>query len=475
VKLSKRAQFLVDNLDLPAASKVDDARWEHFQIAHLSDNGTLRIEDKSRQIAWSFTAAAEAVAEAVLEAAGTIFVSINLEEAMEKIRYAKDVLENLQISGLPKLVRDNALGLEFDNGARIMSLPSKPPRGKARMNVVIDEFAHVARDREIYRGALPIISKGGRLRIGSSPLGAAGVFWEIFEEKLQAYPGYRRKRTPWWEVQAFCTNVRLARKLAPTMETAARVEMFGNDRIKAIYANMLLEDFQQEYECDFVDESTAWIPWEVIMRNQRAFEEANIVWWHARTVDQALDMIDEILEGIEKGLLEPALAGGIDVGRTRDLTEFIALGRTTTGQMPMRMMVSLAQVEYDDQQRCFEQLITRLPFFQVLVDRNGIGSQLAENLERTGRAQGVNFTNETKRLWAVEAKLQAERTNVPMPALRDLGYQIHSIKKTVTAAKNIVFDTERNEKHHADKFWAWALAIWAAKGDMGRSFVMRYT
>ena len=24
------------------------------------------------------------------------------------------------------------------------------------------------------------------------------------------------------------------------------------------------------------------------------------------------------------------------------------------------------------------------------------------------------------------------------------------------------FDTERNEKHHADKFWAWALAVWAA-------------
>ena len=32
----------------------------------------------------------------------------------------------------------------------------------------------------------------------------------------------------------------------------------------------------------------------------------------------------------------------------------------------------------------------------------------------------------------------------------------------VTAAKNVVFDTAANEKHHADKFWSLALAVWAA-------------
>ena len=45
---------------------------------------------------------------------------------------------------------------------------------------------------------------------------------------------------------------------------------------------------------------------------------------------------------------------------------------------------------------------------------------------------------------------------------RNLAYQLHSIKKPVTEAKNNRFDTERNEKHHADKFWAWALAVWAS-------------
>jgi phage FluMu gp28-like protein len=462
VNLSERALFLIDNLDLPAASGVEGARWEHFQLAHLSDDSTFRIETKSRQIAWSFTVSAEAVARAVLNGEGTEFVSINLDESAEKIRYGRLVYENLRIGGLPKLIREHILGLEFDNGARIISHPSRPPRGRARMNVVLDEFAHVQRDREIYTAAMPVISKGGVLRIGSSPLGAMGVFWEIAAQELRPYPGFARKRTPWWELFAFSLNPKEARRTAPAMQTSERVELFGNERIKAIYANMPEEDFQQEYEAIFVDETTAWIPWELIKRNQQAFEDAGAVSWKASNVDQALSLVPKILEAIDKGKVEPALYGGIDVGRTRNLSELTALGRTTTGQLPFRLAVSLDNVEFDDQQRCFKELILQLPFVSVLVDKNGLGMQLAENLERTGRAQGVDFTNATKQLWAVEAKVQAERTNVPIPPDRDLAYQIHSIKKTVTAAKNNVFDTARNEKHHADKFWSWALAIWAA-------------
>lgn len=469
MNLSRRAQFLVDNLDLPAATGVDNARWEHFQLAHLSDDGTFRIENKSRQIAWSWLAAAEAVAEAILEQSGTIFVSYNLDEASEKIRYARLVYESLRIAGLPRIKRDSVLSLEFDGGGRLVSLPSRPPRGKARMNVVLDEYAHAQRDREIYTAALPIISKGGRLRVGSSPLGASGVFWEIIEERLRPYPGYQHKRTPWWEVQAFCRNVGEARKLAPGMTTADRVDLFGNERIRAIYANMPEEDFQQEYECAFVDETTAWITWDVIRKNQQAFDDGGLVWYQAKTVDEALALLPSIKQALNLGRIEAVLAGGIDIGRKRDLSEFITVGLATTGALPLRVRVSLDRVPFDDQRTVFETFIRELPFVQVLVDQNGIGMQLAEQLEKTGRATGVTFTNATKALWAVEARLQAGRTNTPLPAEREIAYQIHSIKKAVTPAKNVVFDTARNEKHHADIFWGWALALSAANIGVGNT------
>lgn len=463
MRLTERAQFLIDNLNLPEATGVDGARWERFQIAHLCDDGPLRIERKSRQIAWSWVTAAEAVASAILAGESTAFVSINLDEAAEKLRYARRVYESLRLSGLPKIATDNVLELSFDNGARILSHPSRPPRGKARLNVVLDEFAHVQHDRDIYTGSLPILSKGGRLRIGSSPCGASGTFWEVDRQEMRQYPGYTRVTTPWWECHSFCNNVKAALASAPSMNTADRVGAFGSERIKALHSNMVEDDFRQEFECEYVNEAEAWIPWDAIKRGQAAFGDS--AWHKATDIGQVQSLIERTLADIQSGRIEPVLFGGLDIGRTRDLTEFVAVGKSSaSASTPLRIMISLAGVPFDDQQAAIEQVITRLPFIDVLIDRNGIGMNLAENLERTGRAHGVNFTNENKSLWAVQARLMAERVAAPIPSDRDLAYQIHSVRKRISAAHNPVFDSDRAEKHHADKFWAWALALWAAGG-----------
>lgn len=464
MKLSERAQFLVDNLDWPAATGVDDARPEFFQLSLWSDDSTFRIENKSRQIAWSWALAADFMADAILGKRDGIFVSINLEEAKEKVRYAKAIYENLRVAGLPKLVRDSQLQLELANGARLTSLPSRPARGRARSNVGLDEFAHAQRDRAIYTGSLPVISKGGRLRIGSSPLGASGVFWEVYGQTMRAYPGYNRRATPWWHVYSFCTNVREAIRLAPAMPTAQRVELFGNDRIKAIYANMPVEDFQQEYEAEFVDETTAWISWEEIRASQ-AEELVCFVAESRDTLNQSVtDAIDGLAAAVQAGTVEQVFTGGMDIGRTRNTTELFLVGMSTTGQHPLRMMITLDNMRFEDQLAALYYALKRLPVALVLIDQNGIGRNLAETAASAhpSRVVGVDFTNATKLLWATDAKMLIQQRLTPLPVDRELGYQIHSIKRIVTASNNMVFDTDRNEKHHADKFWAWALALHGA-------------
>ena len=463
MELSEKAQFAIEFLDLELAAQVDGATWEPFQIAFLNNATRWGIDVKARQIAWSFTAALDAVVDGILHP-GTphVFTSINLDEAKEKIRYTKAIVEALDEPVRPELVRASSTEIEFENGSRCISHPCRPPRGKARTRIYLDEMAHYkdGLDREIYTAALPATTKGdGYIRIGSSPLGAKGLFWEIVTESLRRYPGYagNRKLIPWWQVGALCTDVRTGRRVAPLMLTEDRVRTFGTVALVDIFENMFIEDFQQEYECAWVDEATAWITWEMIKRNQ----QEGLRWWHAKSVGEALQMIPEIQRAIDAGQIESALVGGMDVGRKHDLTEFCALGKATTGQLPYRLSISLDRVEYDDQERCFREVIDRLPFIQVLIDQNGIGAQLAENLTRYGKAQGVDFTNPNKELWAVEARIQAERGNTPLPVDRDLAYQIHSIKKTLTGSKNSVFDTERNDKQHADKFWAWALAAYS--------------
>lgn len=472
---TRHAKFLVENLNLAKASGVDDAKWEHFQIDHLNDASPFRIEAKSRQIAWSFLSAMEAVGKAVCYAKlenrtalfqpDSIFVSINHEESKEKIRYAKAVYENLEIGGLPKLVTDNQLELEWENGSRITSLPSKGPRGRAKANVFLDEFAHVQHDRTIYTAAIPIISKGGVLRIGSSTLGSSGVFYDIFSD-VEKYSGYRRKKTPWWEVQAFCQNIKLARQLAPKMSTSQRVDMFGNDRIKAIFANLPEEDFQQEYEAVFVDEATAWITWDEIHAAEAQGNglDCQMATGKSNNLEKVFEAIFELQRLIQSGAVENVLALGMDIGRTRHTTEIFLVGCSNLDIFPLRLALTLDGCTFDQQFAVLSKVLEVLPVKKGFIDRGGLGMNIAENAGNSfpAKAEGVNFTLQSKQLWATDAKMLIQQRKTPLPRDTDLAYQIHSIKRIVTPNKNVVFDTVRNEKHHADKFWAWALALAAA-------------
>lgn len=466
--LSPTLAFLIEYLNLPEAVGDPDASWETFQLKHLNNTSLLAIELKARQVGWSWLASAEAVASASMNPRTPhIFVSINQEEAAEKIRYAKQVIEALDTEARPKLIKDNAYELEFQNGSRLLSHPCRPVRGKAKAHIYLDEFAHYPSDKEIYQSALPAITKGGFVRIGSSPLGARGTFWEIYTEALRKYPGYARASIPWWSVGAMSRDVKTANQLASAMTTDERVRGFGTERLRQIYENMPLEDFQQEYECAWLDEAVSWIDWELIKRNQLLAQQEKLLYFRAKGVDQALQTINNVARAVVDSKIEQAFVGGMDIGRTRDTTEIILLGKDSyVNQLPYRFHVTLERMEFEEQKAVASRMLNTLPIIRFLIDRNGIGMEMAEKLSAEHpNAEGVTFTNETKELWAVEAKLRAQRGEVPIPLDRDLSYQIHSIRRKVTAAKNSVYDTAENEKHHADMFWAWALAIWAGKDD----------
>ena len=461
--------FLVEYLNLPEAVGDPDANWETFQLQHLNNPSLLDIELKSRQVGWSWLAAAESVASAIrYKRTPHIFVSINHEEAQEKIRYAKAIIEALDAEVRPKLVIDNTFEVELKNGSRLISHACRPPRGKARAHVYLDEFAHYPNDRKIYQAALPIISKGGVIRIGSSPLGARGMFWEIFTESMRKYPGYTKHAIPWWATQAMCKDTEKAATEAPLLTTEERVRLFGGERLVQLFENMPLEDFQQEYECAWLDETISWIDWELIKRNQMQAAEDKLWYRRAKGIDAALMAINEVWEEVKMGRIEQTFVGGMDIGRSHDTTEIILLGDNRySNSLPYRLHITLARTEFEDQKTVVSKVLEALPVTSFLIDKGLIGMELAEKMsQKYPQAQGVQFTNPTKELWAVEVKLRAQRAEVPIPMDRDFAYQVHSIRRKMTkVAGQSQFDTEANEKHHADMFWAWALAIWAGKSD----------
>ncbi|MCA1806629.1 MAG: hypothetical protein LC687_02020, partial [Actinobacteria bacterium] len=295
------------------------------------------------------------------------------------------------------------------------------------------------------------------------------VFWEVGEQQLRNYSGYARKLTPWWHVQAFCTNVKLAIQTAESMPTEERIAAFGRAAIRAICDNMPIEDFQQEYECSYVDESTAWITWEEIKANQQDGLFCKLATSTGKDIGNVLEAINELSIAQSEGKIEEKLGVGVDIGRTRDATEITFCSATTTHQYPMRGQLTLKNVSFDEQEVVLQAVMHRLEVSKMNIDRNGIGMNLAENFEKRypTKIEGVDFSNTSKGEWAADAKMLFQQRRAPIPVDRDLAYQIHSIKKLVSASKRNIFDNDRNEKHHADKFWSLVLAQSAISRGLG--------
>ena len=431
-----------------------------YQVAHLRDRSKFRARVKARGVGFSFVCAAEALAKAHLRDDYTaIFVSMNLEEAVEKIRYANQLYETIPLTWRKKKVVDNRTSIEFVDASgrhrsRLISHPCKDPRGKHKADVYLDEFAHYGhKQRAIYVASAPIVSRGdGQLTVGSTPLAAGDLFHEIMREERKRYPMFTRQSVPWWACPDLCVDVGRAAREAPGLETAERVERFAQPTLANIFQSLDEAEFQQEYELAFLDESQTYFPYELIFG----------------CVSDELEPcanVDRLLETTKGDLY-----AGFDVGRTRNTSELVVLEKRPK-RLVYRYGRSFDRSRFQEQEESLRKMLARSKRFKRLcVDRHGIGMNLAENLraEFRSRVEGIALVGQAKESLAVDLHIAFENEEIEIPRDRELISQVHSIKKTATEAGYSRYDTEKNDRHHADVMWALALAVHAAGITRGR-------
>lgn len=426
-------------------------RFENYQCAFMDTQRRYRCIEKSRQTGFSFVFAAEAVARNHLSDKQTsIFVSYNLDDAKEKITYSRQLYEDLPLEYQKKLVNDSKTELGFQsNGSsrrisRILSNPSKAPRGK-NGDIYLDELAHYRNDREVYKGSTALILRsGGQLTVCSSPLGRRGLFWEIARQEIRKYPGYWRQKVPWWLCSFFCNDVPRASKEAPFMSTEERVKKFGSQGIKDQFEAMMLEDFQEEFEVIYQDETESFFSYTLILDN----------------TDDELELFDE---ASQLNKCTGRLVAGYDVGRKRDRAELIVLEESNSGKKTARYAETHVKVPFQDQEESLRALLRTTRIARLSIDGTGIGAQLAENLhmEFPDIVVAEDFTMQLKATLATDVKIAFQGHMLSIPADKSLVRQIHAIKKRVTPHGNVVFEVEASGDKavgHGDKFWALALA-----------------
>jgi len=455
--------------------KVDmkNIELDFYQDELIRSNAKYISILKARQIGWSFLVALKGIAMANDPSRVKYtkqFVSYNEDDAREKIRYAKEFYESIPRRYKKRLRHDTATSMEFiDKGgkttSRLISIACRPPRGK-NGDISFDEMAFypVNRCNAIYTAGANAIVRGGRIEVGSTPLGTTGKFYDICKNK-DNFKNYVRYVVPWWFSRVHCKDVEKAVEVAPAMSTEERVKQFGTDALVSIYDANLLEDFQQEQECKFIDSKSSFISLELIYANTPGMREGER---EAALEDD--EVVEDTIEiKIARSLPElmllydPKLHGtlylGYDVARRRDAAVIYAIGHKD-GKKRSLAEIEMRNTPFKEQLNILRAIMKGLPVVRCCMDMTGMGESLYEDMrtEFGDTIEGIPFTNETKEVLAVAVKMGLENREYLLPNSQAFHLQIHSIKQTPTLVGRFRYDAERNEKGHADSFWAWALA-----------------
>ena len=169
-----------------------------YQWTIFEDQNPFIISKISRQCGKSLTFAAKAVHKSIMNADNLVLlVSVNQRSADELLRKVKQWAEACKIAsnGLVTYY-DNATTITFNNKSRIISVPASPSslRGWSG-DVILDEYALVDGDDEIFQAVLPVITskmKGTQhsLWICSTPSSLDTQFakiWNSDEDKWHRY------------------------------------------------------------------------------------------------------------------------------------------------------------------------------------------------------------------------------------------------------------------------------------------------
>jgi phage FluMu gp28-like protein len=444
-----------------------------FQAEVIDDFRTKFIVwKKPRQVGASYSFAVKALGKGLgVPGARSLFLSLNLDDAREKIDYAKEVYRALQDARapMPGLTNESKTMLEFENGSRLQAVFY--PRGKTRADIYMDELAHHPQARKIYRASLPILTTGGQCAVASTVLAKGTLFSEIWDGATGVTDNFRVFKpveTHWWDSPLHCTDVRLARELAAGMPTIERVNRFGTDMLQGIFQAMILEDFMCEYELEELGESDSWLAWQLILDCTPAGEDAVEPWG---------------LEELGKYLLDHPSArafAGYDVGRMVDAAEFSCLLMDGAHGVE-KVARTFKRIPFAEQQKFLEGYLS-LPRTHLAIDETGMGLPISEALRQRfrQRVRGINFaatidvpcryqdrTATAKTALAVVLKTCMLDGEVLWQIDKGKNAQMYCIKRSITESANLVFkvDTGTTEygHHHADVFWARALACWCWK------------
>lgn len=391
---------------------TDDYGLHAYQKTFLKDQSRFRIWLKSRQIGATYSCSGECLADA-MGGLDQLIISASEEQAKKwhgEIHIHASKLGIVLTGSETKILTPAGTTIYiFANNFRTIQGFSG--------SIWLDEFAWYTNQKRIWTVFAPSITsvKAGetkaRATILSTPFEKSSLFENIITDETKYYMFSRHTTTIHDAVtQGLDVDVQILR------------DLFDAD------------SFAMMYECLFVDDESALLPVSLIR-----------------------DCVDDTLK--VHALSHEALRAGYDIGRKIDLSVLIAFA-LREGKHTLATYETFRKASFDAQRTALGDFLETHQGAMIKIDATGIGADLAETMHKRykKRATEVLFTAPSKERMALNLKKAFEDGRVRIPNDPLLIADLHAIKRKA-GARGFLYDADRNEHGHADRFWATALAL----------------
>lgn len=476
--------------NITSQSQVDPpVKLTKYQKRWVQDKSRLKIGKFTRQGGKSFVCSLEAVFDCFEKPRTTwVFLSAGERQSKELMRTAAmharainaAIEEATDVFKAEDKTEYKMLEIKFPNGSRILGLPANPDTARGwSANLVLDEFAMHKDSRAIWKALYPSITRGYKIRIVSTPQGKKNKFYEIWTGLTKQI----------WDGEAYDNPDQRggwSKHNVTIMDAVAMgLELYDDEGAAIEPEDLRLglgddEAWEQEYMVAFLDEATAWLPYDLIETVEDVKISADPSWVE-RLLAEAIAHHDMHKHEKRPPAFNPEwlakevpftgdLYIGFDVARHRDLA-VIWLDEEEDTLYWTRAEIELKKQAFGVQENVLFALMELRKFRRACLDKTGIGEQITERAqERFGasRVEGIDFNSANKEAMANGIKKSFEDRKDRIPAEQRIRQSLHSVKKETTATGHNRFDADRTEQvGHADAFWAKALCVQARSKNSG--------
>jgi len=436
-----------------------------YQVRWIKDEARVKIWEKSRRIGATYCQAYEDVRDCVSKKVPAVwFSSADLTAAAEYILYCAKWARAFHIAAkdLGEIVLDEKKGIkayaiELGNGTKIHALSSNPSQFRSKGGkVVLDEYAFHDDPEAMWAAARPCITWGFPLCILSTHNGKSCKYYKFVE-------ACKTGKLKW---SLHTTDIYLAVKegLADKISGKKLSEDERAAWIETEHDNCGDENtWQQEFCCNAIDEATAFLTYEMIMKCE--MDEKELLWDTDKIINGSFAGYDgwhkdhsDIWNGFE---ISGKMYLGYDVARRKNLS--VVWGLEKVGILKMtRFVITMKNWKFSKQREALYSILGNKWSKRCCIDETGLGMQIAEEAKDKFRSkvEPVTMTNEVKEALATDLYIAVEDVAVRTPNNFLIREDLHSVRKFVTAAGNVRYDAAVDSKtgSHADHFWALALA-----------------